>query len=45
MDKYRSHYSQEAKDKLRELKNIPLFLPPYCPELNPIEKLWAQIKH
>jgi transposase len=22
----------------------PLFLPPYSPELNPIERLWASIK-
>ena len=24
---------------------IPLFLPTYCPEMNPIEKLWAKIKN
>ena len=23
---------------------ILLFQPPYCPELNPIERLWAEIK-
>ena len=24
---------------------MPLFLPPYCPEMNPIEKLWAKMKN
>jgi transposase len=31
---------------LKKPKNISLiFLPPYSPELNPIEQLWRQLKH
>lgn len=31
--------------RLRWPKNIlPLFLPPYCPELNPAEKIWWRFK-
>ena len=37
------------KAKLRELAKISdcqiLFLPPYSPDLNPIEKFWAWLKH
>lgn len=32
--------------KLKTPSNISLlFLPPYSPELNPIEQLWRQLKH
>jgi len=32
--------------KLKVPSNISLvFLPPYSPELNPIEQLWRQLKH
>lgn len=38
---HKSDYLKEIADRNRiEL----LFLPPYSPELNPIEKLWANLK-
>ena len=24
---------------------LPVLLPPYCPELNPVERLWQDLKH
>lgn len=29
---------------IEETQASVLFLPPYCPELNPIENIWAKIK-
>ena len=51
---YRSYYTEQWMiDKVREIykkdielpKNIVLLnIPPYCPELNPAEKVWQQMK-
>ena len=41
LDNGRFHQAQ----KLRIPHNVvPVFLPPYSPELNPIERLWEDIK-
>ena len=41
LDNGRFHHSQE----LEMPENVVLlFLPPYCPELNPIERLWQDLK-
>lgn len=45
-DRGRIHRSQEVKEFLRDHPRIEVhFLPPYCPELNPDEAFWAQLKH
>lgn len=44
LDNASFHKSKELKD-LFEQYNVKLeFLPPYSPELNPIEKLWGLVK-
>ena len=41
MDGARWHHSKELKIP----PNIEIiYLPPYCPELNPVERLWLYIK-
>ena len=42
LDNARYHYSKEVRDWLEEpgRRIILHFLPPYCPHLNPIERLW-----
>ena len=42
LDNARYHYAREVKEWLKDQgKRIVLhFLPPYCPHLNPIERLW-----
>jgi transposase len=43
LDQARYHHAKAVKDWLKASK-APLklhFLPPYCPHLNPIERLWA----
>jgi transposase len=45
LDNARYHYSKTVKEYLSENKRINLvFLPPYSPELNLIERLWRYFK-
>ncbi len=48
LDNYSVHHSQAVKDALPELMAADIHfcsLPPYRPELNPIEPVWRQAKH
>ncbi len=44
MDNATFHKSQKTKNLLHDNGNIIEFLPPYSPDLNPIEKKWSQAK-
>jgi transposase len=44
MDNCRTHHALLLKEKLKELSLEVLYLPPYSPELNPIEECWSVIK-
>ena len=44
MDNLRPHKSPEVVDAIRAAGAEPVFLPPYSPDLNPIEKMWSKIK-
>jgi transposase len=44
MDNCRTHHASLVKHKLKQLSMRVLFLPPYSPELNPIEESWSVIK-
>jgi transposase len=44
MDNMRSHHVDGVETMLREAGMIPLYLPPYSPDFNPIEMLWSKIK-
>lgn len=44
LDNAKFHKSQLTIDLVRMAGCKLLFLPPYCPHLNPTEKLWANIK-
>jgi len=44
MDNMRSHHVKGVKEALRAAGVIPLYLPPYSPDLNPIEMLWSKMK-
>jgi transposase len=44
MDNASYHKSKELQNLFDQYNHILLFLPPYSPELNPIEKLWGTIK-
>lgn len=44
MDNATFHKSEETRQLINDAGCQLLFLPPYSPDLNPIEKYWANIK-
>lgn len=44
MDNMRSHHAGIVKQLLDEKGINYVYLPPYSPDLNPIEKLWSKLK-
>lgn len=44
MDNMRSHHAKAVKQVLDSSGIRYLYLPPYSPDLNPIEKMWSKIK-
>lgn len=44
MDNMRSHHARIVKQLLNEKGIHYAYLPPYSPDLNPIEKLWSKLK-
>jgi len=44
LDNASFHKRQDFKDSISSQQHTLLYLPPYSPDLNPIEKKWAQIK-
>ncbi len=44
MDNMRSHHVKAVQEVLEAQGMIPLYLPPYSPDLNPIEKMWSKLK-
>ena len=44
LDNFRSHWANKTRDKALELNISLVFLPPYSPDLNPIEFIWKSIR-
>jgi transposase len=44
LDNATFHKSQKIKDLIESAECYLIFLPPYSPDLNPIEKFWANMK-
>ena len=44
MDNCRIHHIKEIAERLKKIGARALYLPPYSPELNPIEEAWSLIK-
>ena len=45
MDNLGSHKSKAVREAIRAVGARLLFLPPYSPDLNPIEQVFAKLKH
>jgi transposase len=45
MDNATFHKGKEMQEIIEKSGHILLYLPPYSPDLNPIEKKWAQAKN
>ncbi len=44
MDNLSSHKVQDVRERIQAAGAELLYLPPYSPDLNPIEKAWAKLK-
>ena len=44
MDNMRSHHVKKVAEVLEKAGIELLYLPPYSPDFNPIEKMWSKIK-
>jgi transposase len=44
MDNLRSHYSWGVREAIESVGASVIYLPPYSPELNPIEMTWSKLK-
>ncbi len=44
LDNLSSHKNQEIRDLIESVGAKLWFLPPYSPDLNPIEKMWSKVK-
>ena len=44
LDNFRSHHANKTRRKAEELNISLVYLPPYSPDLNPIEQIWRVIK-
>jgi putative transposase len=44
IDNFSSHKSGLVRQKAKELGIYLVYLPPYSPDLNPIESIWKSIK-
>lgn len=44
LDNFPSHWAKKTRAKAEELGITLVFLPPYSPDLNPIEYIWKSIK-
>ena len=44
MDNMRSHHIKKVAEVLQKAKIQLLYLPPYSPDFNPIEKMWSKMK-
>lgn len=44
MDNMKSHHAKAVKELLDKSGIHCFYLPPYSPDLNPIEKLWSKVK-
>ena len=44
MDNMKSHHAKAVKELLESSGVRYIYLQPYSPDLNPIEKLWSKVK-
>ncbi len=45
MDNRRAHHDDEVREWIEKCGAELLYLPPYSPDLNPIEKAWSKLKN
>ena len=44
LDNFRTHHAKKVRGEAEELNIKLVYLPPYSPDLNPIENIWKSVK-
>jgi len=44
LDNFKTHHAKRVKKEAEKLKISLFYLPPYSPDLNPIENVWKSVK-
>jgi len=44
LDNFRTHHAKKVKEEAERMNIVLVYLPPYSPDLNPIEFVWKSVK-
>ncbi|KUK04388.1 MAG: putative transposase [Methanosarcinales archaeon] len=44
LDNFRTHHAKKVREEAERLNIMPVYPPPYSPDLNPIENVWKSVK-
>lgn len=44
LDNFKTHHAKKVKEEAEKLNILLVYLPPYSPDLNPIENVWKSVK-
>lgn len=44
LDNFRTHHAKKVREEAEKLDIVLVYLPPYSPDLNPIENVWKSVK-
>jgi len=44
LDNFRTHHAKKVREEAEKLNISLVYLPPYSPDLNPIELVWKSVK-
>jgi len=44
LDNFRTHHAKKVREEDEKLNISLVYLPPYSPDLNPIENIWKSVK-
>jgi len=44
LDNFRTHHARKVREEAEKLNISLVYLPPYSPDLNPIENVWKSVK-
>jgi putative transposase len=44
LDNFRTYHARKVREEAEKLNTVLVYLPPYSPDLNPIENVWKSVK-
>ena len=45
LDNFKSHWAKKTRENAKELDIVLVYLPPYSPDLNPIEQIRSYVRY